>query len=124
MEYYYQYQGEAPSPLVSFLSLALGVLIIIAEWKVFVKAGEPGWAALIPFYNTYTLFKIAWGQGWKFLLLLIPVANIVFYIMVNVKLARAFGKGAGFGWGLALLPVIFYPVLGFGDAAYQGVPAA
>lgn len=111
------------SPLYSILVFALSALLIAAEWKFFVKAGEPGWAALIPFYNTYVLFKIAWGNGWKFLLLLIPIANIVFSIMVNVKLAKAFGKGGGFAVGLILLPVVFYPILGFGSAQYEGVPA-
>ena len=109
-------------PLFLFLT-ALAIVEIVALWKVFAKAGEPGWAALIPFYNTYVLFKIAWGNGWKFLLLLIPIANIVFSIMANVKLAKAFGKGGGFAVGLILLPVVFYPILGFGSAQYEGVPA-
>ena len=110
------------SPLTIVLSIALTVLVVIAEWKIFEKAGEPGWKCLIPLYNAYILFKITWGNGWKFLLLLIPIANVVIAIITQVKLAKAFGKGGGFAVGLVLLPVIFYPILGFGDAQYIGVP--
>ncbi len=116
-EYYYE-----ASPFASFLGLVCSVIMVIALWKIFVKAGEPGWAALIPLYNVYTLFKITWGSGWKFLLLLIPIANIVFGIMTYVKLAKAFGKGGGFAVGLLFLGVIFMCILGFGKDEYVGVP--
>ena len=116
-DYYYQ-----PSPAASFLGLAVGVLAIVALWKIFEKAGEPGWAAIIPFYNIYTLFKITWGNGWKFLLLLIPIANIVFLILTMVKLAKAFGKSGGFAVGLIFLSVIFYCILAFDQSQYLGVP--
>lgn len=115
----YSYQA---SPFASILSLAIAVLGIVAMWKVFEKAGEPGWAAIIPFYNLYVLFKITWGNGWKFLFLLIPVANIVFAIITMVKLAKAFGKSGGFAVGLIFLSVIFWCILAFGDAQYIGVP--
>lgn len=125
MDNYSEFYAESTqSPLSIILSLAVSVLVIIALWKIFVKAGEPGWGALIPFYNTYLLFKITWGNGWKFLFLLIPIANIVFGIITMVKLAKAFGKGGGFAVGLILLGVIFYCILGFGDATYQGVPVS
>jgi len=88
-DYESAYQG---GPGTTILSLAISVLAIIALWKIFEKAGEPGWAAIIPFYNLYVLFKITWGNGWKFLLMLIPIANIVFAIITMVKLAKAFGK--------------------------------
>ena len=123
MEYSELYEQTAQSPLYGFLSLAVSILVILAMWKIFVKAGEPGWAAIIPFYNLYILFKIVYGNGWKFLLLLIPIANIVFLILVYGKLAKVFGKGNGFAVGLVLLPVVFLPILGFGDAKYQGIPA-
>ena len=115
----YSYQA---SPFASILSLAIAVLGIVAMWKVFEKAGEPGWAAIIPFYNLYVLFKITWGNGWKFLFLLIPVANIVFAIITMVKLAKAFGKSGGFAVGMIFLSVIFWCILAFGDAQYIGVP--
>lgn len=111
-----------PSPAMTWIGVIIAILGIVAMWKIFVKAGEPGWAAIIPFYSTYVLFKITWGNGWKFLLLLIPFANIVFIIITMVKLAKAFGKGGGFAVGLIFLSVIFYCILAFGDARYVGVP--
>ena len=95
---------------------------IAAMWILFQKAHEEGWASIVPFYNMYVLFKITWGSGWKFLLLLIPVANIVISIMTVFKLAKAYGKGTGFGFGLLFLAPIFYCILGFGKAQYVGVP--
>ncbi len=110
------------SPGAMFLSLALTVLGVIAMWKIFEKAGEPGWAAIIPFYNLYVLFKITWGNGWKFLFLLIPIANFVFAIITMVKLAKAFGKSGGFAVGLVFLSIIFYCILAFDQSIYLGVP--
>ena len=115
----YSYQA---SPFMTVVYLALAVLGIVAMWKIFEKAGEPGWAAIIPFYNLYVLFKITWGNGWKFLFLLIPIANFVFAIITMVKLAKAFGKSGGFAVGLIFLSIIFYCILAFGDAQYIGVP--
>jgi hypothetical protein len=117
----YNYYAE-PHPGVTFFSLALGVLAVIALWKIFEKAGEPGWGAIIPFYNAYLLFKITWGNGWNFLLLLIPIANIVIAIITMVKLAKAFGKSGGFAVGLIFLSLIFECILAFGNSTYQGVP--
>ena len=121
MDYSYQYSFHM-GPFATIVWLAAMVLGIIAMWKVFEKAGEPGWAALIPFYNAYVLFKITWGNGWKFLLMLIPIANIVILIITMVKLAKAFGKDGGFAVGLILLSIIFMCILAFGKAEYQGVP--
>ncbi len=118
-DYSYSYQA---SPFMTVVYLAVAVLGIVAMWKIFEKAGEPGWAAIIPFYNLYVLFKITWGNGWKFLFLLIPIANFVFLIITMVKLAKAFGKSGGFAVGLIFLSVIFYCILAFGDAQYIGVP--
>ena len=122
MENFYADYYAQPSPGMTILSLALAVLGIVAMWKIFEKAGEPGWAAIIPFYNLYVLFKITWGNGWKFLLLLIPIAKFVFLIITMVKLAKAFGKSGGFAVGLIFLSIIFYCILAFGDAQYIGVP--
>ena len=99
--------------------LGLGVLIVVALWKVYEKAGKPGWAALIPFYNAYVLIRIAGRPGWWLLLYFVPLANIVIAIIVAIDVAKAFGKGTGFGVGLAFLAFIFYPILGFGDATYR-----
>lgn len=117
--------GFAGTMLVWLLfALAAGVLLIIAQWRIFSKAGEPGWASLIPIYNTYILYKITWGDGLRFLLLLIPIYNIVLAIQTNIRLARAFGKSDGFAVGLIFLPNIFQLILGFGEAQYCGVPGA
>ena len=115
-------QYASSSPLTSGTGIVFSVLAIVALWKIFTKAGEPGWAAIIPFYSSYVLFKITWGNGWKFLLMLIPFANIVIMIITQVKLAKAFGKSNGFAVGLVLLSTIFMLILGFGNSQYQGVP--
>ena len=102
------------------VGLVVGILLLIAAWKILEKAGEPGWKAIIPFYNMYTLVKIADGNGLKFLLLCIPIVGFIYDIIFSIKLAKAFGKGTGFGIGLFLLPNVFTLILGFGSAEYQG----
>ena len=102
------------------ICLAMVVILIVALWKLFEKAGRPGWASLIPYYNYYVLFDISFGNGWLFLLLLVPCVNIVFLIMQSFKLATAFGKDMAYGFGLLFLPIIFMPMLAFGDAKYIG----
>ncbi len=104
--------------------MALIELLIIAAtlagmWKVFEKAGYPGWAAIIPIYNVYILLKIADKPAWWLILFFIPIINIVIAVIVSIAVARAFGKEGIFGVGLFLFPFIFYPILGFGDAQYQ-----
>lgn len=99
--------------------VAVVVLVIASMWKIFVKAGEPGWAAIVPIYNAIVLLKIVGKPVWWIVLMIIPLVNIVIMIMVVIGLANSFGKGAGFGIGLLLLPFIFYPMLGFGSAEYQ-----
>ena len=100
--------------------LALIVFVVAGFWKTFAKAGQPGWAALIPFYNAYVLCRIAGRPGWWVILMLVPLVNIVIVGLVSVEVARAFGKSSGFAVGLMLLGFIFYPILGFGAAQYQG----
>jgi hypothetical protein len=102
--------------------LCVVVLMVASIWKVFTKAGKPGWAAIIPIYNAIVLLEIAGKPLWWFLLMLIPLVNIIIAIIVYIDLAKAFGKSAGFGIGLALLGFIFFPILGFGDARYLGPP--
>lgn len=102
------------------VSLIVAVLSIIATWRIFTKAGESGWKSIIPFLNLYTLVKIADGNGVKFLLFLIPIVNVIYGIMLNVRLAKAFGKGTGFAVGLIFLNTLFVLILGFGDAQYVG----
>jgi len=99
--------------------LAFALLMVASAWKVFSKAGEPGWACLVPIYNMIVLLKIAGKPAWWFILLLIPLVNFIMAIMVSISLAERFGKGTGYGLGLALLSPIFYPMLAFGDARYR-----
>ena len=110
--------------MFGFLMLIVAVAVIAGVWKVFTKAGQPGWAAIIPIYNAYVLLKIAQKPGWWRILLFIPIVNIVVGILALAALARNFGKGAGFVVGLIILPIIFYPILGFGDAKYAPQAAA
>lgn len=102
------------------MMLAIIVVAIVANWKIFTKAGKPGWAAIVPFYNLYVQFQIAGMNGWMFLLLLVPIVNIVVAIMLYVNLAKAFGKSTGFAVGLIFLNFIFMLILAFGSAEYVG----
>ena len=101
--------------------LAVAVFSIVIMWRIFEKAGEHGWAAIIPFYQNYVLFKITWGQGWLFLLLFLPIINIVTCIITMIKLAKAFNKDGAFAVGLIFLNIIFLAILAFGEARYSGV---
>lgn len=108
----------------SVLIIALTVISIIANWKINTKAGEPGWACLVPIYANVVQFKIVGLNPWLLLLYIVPVLNIiaaaVFAIMVPFRLAKSFGKDIGWGFGLWLLPFIFYLILGFGKSEYVG----
>jgi len=99
------------------------VVLIIAMWKVFTKAGKPGWAALIPIYNIIVLLEIAGKPLWWIILFLIPLVNFIAWILVSIAVAEKFGKGTGFGLGLAFLPFIFLLVLGLGSAQYHRTTA-
>lgn len=124
-DYYDYYSYSSPpayNPVFTIISLVLCVFVLVCMWIVFRKAGKPGWAAIVPFYNLYVLFDITWGSGMRFLLLLIPIYNIILSIQTQVRLAKAFGKSGGFAAGLVFLPYIFIPLLAFGKETYQGVP--
>jgi uncharacterized membrane protein YhaH (DUF805 family) len=115
--------GQAPGPLFWIFWLAFTILIIVACWKIFTKAGQPGWACIIPIYNLFVWCKIVGRPAWWILLMFIPFVNFIVGIVLCIDLAKSFGKGAGFGIGLALLGMIFFPILGFGSAQYQGPTA-
>ena len=104
--------------IYNLVILAFVIVSIVAMWKVYSKAGRPGWAAIVPFYSEYVLFDVVYGNGLKFLLLLVPLYNIYLRIKVTLDLAKAFGKSAGFGVGLIFLPPVFLSMLAFGDAQY------
>ncbi len=108
------------SAVIIIIYLAIIVLYIAGVWKTFDKAGKPGWAAIVPIYNVIVMLEIAKKPLWWIILILIPIVNIVIIIMVCIEIAKQFGKEGGFGVGLALLGFIFWPILGFGDATYQG----
>lgn len=122
----YAYYGSTPDFTLSGGQWALIVIIsiisIVALWMIFQKAGVPGWHAVIPILNVYDEFKITFGNGWFFLLMLIPFVNIVIAIMFLYKLSRAFGHGVGFMFGLLFLEPIFLLILAFGKDRYLGVP--
>src|SRR6478736_429040 len=119
----YSSQANPPSPVSIIFGLLIALLIIVAMWKVFTKAGEPGWASIIPIYNLYIWCKIVGRPWWWILLMLIPLVNFIICIILCIDLAKSFGKGVAFGLGLALLGIIFLPILGFGSARYQGPSA-
>lgn len=112
------------------------VLKVVAGWKIFGKAGQPGWVSIVPFYNSYIEYKIYWGNGWLFLVPLvlgllggIPIIGSILVllgaiigIITKYKQAVAFGQGIGFTVGLVLLNPIFCMILGFGSYEYYGVP--
>ena len=104
------------------IGLAIAVIMVASMWKIFVKAGKPGWAAIIPIYNLIVLLEIAGKPLWWFILFLIPIVNLIVAIMVVASVARKFGKGIGFAIGMLVLAPIFYPMLAFGDSTYN--PAA
>ncbi len=115
--------------VAAFLAMMVPLLIlmaiyIISMWKIFTKAGQPGWAAIVPVYGAIVLIQVAGRPVWWFVLLCIPFVNIVIGIILAIDLAKAFGKGGGFAAGLLLLGPIFYPILAFGSARYQGAPTA
>jgi uncharacterized membrane protein YecN with MAPEG domain len=99
--------------------LVLVVLMIAGMWKMFEKAGKPGWAAIIPIYNIIVLLEISGKPAWWVILFFIPLVNFVVVIIAYLALAKKFGKGAGYAFGLLLLPPVFLPMLGFGDSRYD-----
>jgi hypothetical protein len=98
--------------------LAIMVLMIASMWRIFTKAGKPGWAAIIPIYNIVVMLQIAGKPLWWIVGLFIPFVNFVVMILVTVAIAKAFGKGVGFAIGMILLGIVFYPMLAFGNATY------
>ena len=139
--------SQQMSPLTLIVTLALMILLTVSNWKIFVKAGEPGWKAIIPFYNAYTQFKFSVGNGWMFLTMYVPyflmtiftnlmnsnpdslifpilvivaaIITVISSIWVTVNMCKHFGKGIGFAIGAILLSFIFYPILAFGSAQYS-----
>ncbi len=119
METQNNYYWLVSTPVIIF-SLVIGVLMIVALWKIFTKAGEAGWKSIIPFLNTFVLFRIAGLNPWLFLLMLIPFVNLVVWIVVSLKLGERFGKGTAWTiFMLIIFSVIGYLILGFGGDQYR-----
>ena len=108
--------------IMFIIYFAIIIVMIAGMWKIFVKAGKPGWAAIVPIYNIIILLEIVGRPIWWILIYFVcaPIAAII----ISLDLAKSFGKEIGFGIGLIILPVIFYPMLGFGSATYVGPAAA
>ena len=106
--------------VIVIIYLGIIGLTIAGAWKTFEKAGKPGWASIVPIYNIIVMLEMIGRPLWWIVLLFIPFVGIVAAVIIMIDFAKAFGKGAGFGVGLAFLPFVFYPMLGFGDAQYAG----
>lgn len=119
------YQSSfSDNPAGTVVSLIVTVIFIIALWRIFAKAGRPGWASIIPIYNAYTLVKTAGLHGAVTVLLFIPFVNLIALIFVSLGLAKNFGKSGVFGIvGLWIFSLIGYLILGFGSAKYVGSKA-
>jgi hypothetical protein len=114
------YSGSGMGVGGTILYIIVIVFYLFCLWKVFVKAGKPGWAAIVPFYNILVELEIV-GRPWYWLLLMfIPVVNIVLFIIVLFRLAKVFGHSTGFGFGLLFLSFIFLPILAFDKSTYLG----
>jgi len=106
------------------IAMIVAVVLLVAWWKIFTKAGKPGWAAIIPIYNVIVMLQVVGRPVWWIILFLVPFVNIIIEIIVFLDLAKSFGKSTGFGIGLILLNPIFTLILAFGDAEYKGPAAA
>lgn len=119
------FESLLSNPLLLIVStvfyLAVILFLIIAQWKLFEKAGEPGWAAIVPIYNMIVMMKIAGRPEWWVLLLFVPFANLFAVIMMYIGLAKNFGRSDAFGIGLIFLPYVFLLILGYGSSRYYPV---
>ncbi len=121
MDFYYSYDINRDGPVPFIVSLVVLVIAIIALWRVFQKAGRPGWAAIIPIYNVYTLIKVGGFHGALTILYYIPIVGIIVHLVVSIGVAKNFGKSGAFGFFLLwLLSLIGLLILGFGKAQYIG----
>ncbi len=122
--YSYSYSASISqmSPLQMGIFAVIAVFFIYCYWRIFEKAGKPGWASIIPFYNVFVYLQIIGKPWWWFLLLFIPFVNFIVIIMMQHNLSLRFGKGTGFTLGLIFLSIIFVPILALGGAKYGPPP--
>ncbi len=126
MENYDPYSGGIMAAMGAFAFVYFIILVVMVAglWKVFDKAGKPGWAAIIPIYNIIILLEIVGKPTWWIILMLIPFVNFIIAIILCHQLSLSFGQGMGMTILLIILPFVALPVLGFGSAKYSGAPAA
>jgi hypothetical protein len=130
--------------LLGILGLVLYILLVVAHWKIFTKAGQRGWTSIVPILNIFVLIKVVkrpmwWavvitlglilgnaladaGSGLQIVSGLLGIAAAILFIITLFELSKAFGHGIGFGLGLVFLSVIFALILGFGSSTYQLEP--
>jgi len=122
-EYSYSYSYQ-PDPFSIIFGIVFAVLLIVGHWGTFNKAGLHGWAAIVPFYNYWTLARLAGRPGWWFIWYIIPIANIIVGIIVALEVGRRFGKGGAFSFFLLFwpLPFVGFLITAFGSAQYRGTP--
>ncbi|GAC1400860.1 MAG: hypothetical protein NVSMB52_14580 [Chloroflexota bacterium] len=116
--------ASSGSPLGSLIGLIIAVVEIVAVWKIFTKANQHGWAAIIPFYNYYVMLKLIGKPGWWLVGFFIPFVNIVLLGYVLYMIPKTFGKSTGFCAASIIVSFITYPMLAFGNDQYQGPEAA
>ena len=112
--------GSGYSGAAFLFALLISAFVLVAMWRVFTKAGQPGWGILIPFYNVVLMLRIAGKPGWWLILFFIPLINLVVQIVMTIDIAKNFGRGGWFAAGLIFLPIIFFPILAFGESVYIG----
>jgi hypothetical protein len=105
-----------------YFSLAIWLFVIGGVWKTFSKAGQPGWAAIVPIYNLVVMARIAAVPMWTLLLFFVPVVNVLTSLVYDMRVAARFGRSPLFGFGLFFLPFIFWPVLGYGSSRARLAP--
>jgi hypothetical protein len=121
--YYSDPSAGIPAGLL-FVYFLIVVFMVVSSWKLYAKAGKPGWASIVPIYNIIVLLQIVGRPVWWILLMLVPFVNIVVAIILTNDLSKSFGKDVAWTLGLLFLPFVFMPMLAFGKAKYVGPAAA
>ena len=111
--------STGPSIVFWIFYFIIAIFMIIVQWKIYVKAGKPGWGCIVPIYSIILMLEIADRPIWWIFLMLIPFVNFIIAIIITLDIAKAFGKETGFGIGMILLPIIFYTILAFDSSEYQ-----
>jgi hypothetical protein len=99
--------------IVFAISLALGAIMIISMWRLYTKAGRPGWASIVPFYNQIVMIKIIGRPLWWFAMMFVPFANIVFSVMIMLEFVKSYGKDTWFGVASLFFPYVIFPIMAF-----------